>query len=454
MSNISPISGFLVAVADRGRSILGLPSDKESAQTATTIIDLCKQLLSSKGNASGLALSHEILESYQRLDEPQRDLFFEALSADFSADNDSVRAAAASFLEDGSSINLQALSSAVEPPRHQLISRLNQAPNATLQLIQMRADLLDRVKLNPSLKEIDADFSALFSSWFNGGFLELHSLDWSSPADRLENIMKYEAVHGMAGWDDLRDRIAPPDRLIYAFFHPRLGNEPLIFIEVALMAAMPSDIGSILTPKGEPIDPDTAKTAVFYSISNCQKGLRGIPLGSFLIKQVVEELKGKHPKLKEFVTLSPVPGFARWLSSSQNEDSDELPFLSDEVKEEVARLQSLSWTNDSEQSEGLSETVSALAAGYLLREKDSRGRPTNSVAKFHLGNGAGLERINWPADLSSNGVASALGLMVNYKYNLDQIEQYHEDFVQTGEVHVSSSIAKHEKTFDRYVGTK
>jgi len=449
MQSVSPISDFLVAVAGRGRSILGISADKDGMSSAESMVELCKQLLSSKGNASGLALAHEILSSYQNLDDGQKTDFFLSLRSEFSSDLEKVRTAATTFLKDGNANSLAGLTASVEPPRRQLISRLNQAPNATLQLIQMREDLLDRLRSKPELREIDTDFSVVFSSWFNGGFLELHSLDWSSPADMLENIMKYEAVHGMAGWDDLRDRIAPPDRLIYSFFHPRLGNEPLIFIEVALMPAMPAKIGDILSPDGEPTSPSDARTAVFYSISNCQKGLRGIPLGSFLIKQVVEELKSTYPKLKEFVTLSPVPGFAKWLDSwvdGANEES----FGGD--PEMLQSLKSKDWVGVESKESELTEMVSALAAGYLLREKDPRGRPTNSVAKFHLGNGASLDRINWPADMSKNGMGSSLGLMVNYKYNLDQIEQNHEDFVQTGEVHVSTNVAKVEKMFDRYVG--
>ncbi len=449
----SPFSEFLSAVAQRGRSIIGIRAPDELDISSSDVIALCHNLLSSKGDASGIALSFEILERYQLLDEGEKLKFFEGLADDFAADGAIVQQVARTYLDDPTPNNLGELSRATVPPRRNLIIRLNQAPNATFQLISMRSDLLDLLPDHPELKEVDRDFVTLFASWFNGGFLQLRSLDWKSPAEMLEKLMRYEAVHGMAGWSELRERIAPQDRLIFGFFHPRLGNEPLIFIEVALMKQMPSDIASILEPDAPPLDPASVRTAVFYSISNCQKGLRGIPLGSFLIKQVVEELKRGFPELKEFVTLSPVPGFGQWLrqliEKQNGEDSgSELPNTD---IEQLQQVMSVEWVSDETQIQPLKRVISAAAAHYLSAEKDSKNRPFDPVAKFHLGNGAKLERINWPADHSQNGVDTSFGLMVNYLYDLNEIEKNHEVFVKTGEVKVSSEVSSLAKTFDRSV---
>jgi malonyl-CoA decarboxylase len=453
MPTSSPFSEFLAAVAQRGRSIIGIGATSNGNISSRDVISLCHKLLSSNGEASGIALSFEILQRYQLLDEVEKLSFFQALHEQFAADSSLVMQAAKNYLDQPSSENLGALSRSVEPPRRKLIIRLNQAPNATLLLINMRADLLDFLPDNPELKDVDRDFATLFASWFNGGFLQLRNLDWTSPADMLEKLMRYEAVHGMDGWTDLRERIAPQDRLIYGFFHPRLGNEPLIFIEIALMKEMPSEISKILEPEAPPLDPASVRTAVFYSISNCQKGLRGIPLGSFLIKQVVEDLKKSFPELKEFVTLSPVPGFASWLkelAAADGREGTNFP-LSEKSRESLQQIIRGEWIADDTAIEPLKSVIAGAAAHYLAAEKDSQNRPKDPVAKFHLGNGARLERINWPADLSENGLNSSLGLMVNYLYRLNEIEKNHELFVRTGEVKVSSDVAALAKSFDKFV---
>lgn len=439
-------SDFFSAIAQRGRSIIGIRGDGKQQSSSDEIVELCNKLLSSNGEASGIALSFEILERYQLLDTEEKQKFFFELYQNFAAEPLAVQKAATAYLADPSLKNLGELSQLTEPTRRKLIIRLNQAPNATHLLIQMRGDLLDFLPNHPELKELDRDFVKLFASWFNGGFLQLRNLDWSSPAEMLEKIMHYEAVHGMAGWHELRDRIAPQDRLIYGFFHPRLGTEPLIFIEVALMKDMPAQIDEILLPSAPPLDPSDARTAVFYSISNCQKGLRGIPLGSFLIKRVVEDLKKQFPDLKDFVTLSPVPGFAKWLDRlSENKD------LPPELKHEFEKLMDGTWQNDNETAAEIKHTIEAAAAYYLSKEKDPKNKPADPVAKFHLGNGARLERVNWPADLSANGILNSYGLMVNYCYKLDEIERNHEMFVRTGKVKITTSVAAHVKAFDKAV---
>lgn len=449
-SSTRSISEFISAVAHRGRSIIGVSVSDRQKITSEDVADLCHQLLSSKGEASGIALSFEILSCYQQLDKDEKLRFFNRLIDEFSASPELVAKAAEEYLNDPSDKNLNRLTDVSEPSRRQLILRLNQAPNATLNLIKMREDLLGFLREYPDLADIDRDFSKLFRSWFNGGFLQLQRLDWSSSASILEKIIEYEAVHNMSGWGELRERLDPPDRHIYGFFHPRLNEEPLIFVEVALMANKPSQISAILDKERDFLPAETAKTAVFYSISNCQKGLRGIPLGSFLIKQVVQDLKDSYPSLKEYVTLSPVPSFANWINDLLRDHESDFQ-LSDDQKNQLEELKSLDWQSDPAVAQKLGNTVQAALAWYLTHQKNAKSEPKDPVARFHLGNGARLERINWPADISGHGIEQSYGAMVNYSYRLDDIEQNHEKFVESGEVSVSSSVARQSRTFDSYL---
>lgn len=412
--------------------------------TSEKVIELCHKLLSSKGEASGIALSFEILDCYQYLPTKEKSLFFKALLSEFSAQKDLAVNAAQAYLESPSDSNLALLSEISEPMRRRLILRLNQADNATLLLIKMREDLLEFIKDDPSLIDVDTDFKKLFTSWFNGGFLNLKRLDWSSSASILEKIIRYEAVHNMSGWNDLRKRLDPPDRHIYGFFHPRLKEEPLIFVEVALTADKPKEIGFILEDERQILDADSAKTATFYSISNCQKGLRGIPLGSFLIKQVVEDLREAFPALEEFVTLSPIPGFSKWLNNLLNDETIALP---SDTRFALLRLKNGDWLKDDNEISNISSVVHSAIAFYITLQKDRHKLPQDSVAKFHLGNGAQLERTNWPSDLSQTGLKKSFGAMVNYSYRLNEIEKNHERFVEKGEIAVSSTISRSARSF-------
>ena len=452
MPNTSSFSEFLFSIASRGRSIIGLATKGKQAISSSEVIKLCHQLLSSKGEASGIALSNEILTRYGAMAEEEKTQFFTALNDEFSANISAIEKAAKQFLDDPSRKNIGRLSDAAEPTRRQLIIRLNLAPNATQLLINMRADLLDRLPKSPDLNEVDKDFIKLFSSWFNGGFLQLSKMNWDSPASLLEKVIQYEAVHGMSGWGDLKERIAPADRLIYGFFHPRLNSEPLIFIEIALTKDMPSKISGILNADRMRLDPQSAETAVFYSISNCQKGLRGVPLGSFLIKQVVEDLKKSFPSLKEFVTLSPIPGFAEWLKNLVTDQAQMKHVqLTPTAQKQLSQLAELGWLPKEEQSEELKAFVFSAIAWYLSQEKNNRALPVDPVAKFHLGNGARLERINWPADLSAQGLKNSYGAMVNYSYRIDEIEQNHERFVENGEINLSPDATRWVKTFGKFI---
>jgi len=298
---------------------------------------------------------------------------------------------------------------------------------------------MDAMQRRDDLAAVDADFVHLFATWFNRGFLVLRRIDWSSPASILEKIIRYEAVHEIENWDDLRRRIDPPDRRCYAFFHPALVDEPLIFVEVALTRALPDAIAPILAANREPVPVESATTAVFYSISNCQRGLGGVSFGHFLIKQVVEEISRELPRLNTFVTLSPVPRFAEWL---KRERGNEQSLMSADDRASLNLLDAPLWWQDEATVTHLREPMMRAAANYFVHARSRARLPFDPVARFHLGNGARLERINWPGDLSERGIKQAYGLMVNYLYDLGEIEQNHEAYAEHRTIVTSSAIRK------------
>ena len=335
---------------------------------------------------------------------------------------------------------------ASEPRRQELFRRLNLAPGGTAALVRMREQLMDALDHRDDLGAVDEDFVHLFSSWFNRGFLVLRRIDWSTPAIVLEKIIRYEAVHAIHDWNDLRRRIDPPDRRCYAFFHPALVDDPLIFVEVALTRDIPGAIAPILAPEREVSDPDRARTAVFYSISNCQRGLAGVSFGNFLIKQVVEDICRDLPKLNTFVTLSPVASFASWLARERADDNSIA--LSAADRQAFAALETPDWWRNEETAAALKEPMLRAAAWYYLRAKNKRGQPADAVARFHLGNGARLERLNWLGDTSERAMKQAHGFMVNYLYDLDDIEKNHEAFAENRTVVASSAVQRHLRTVE------
>jgi malonyl-CoA decarboxylase len=300
--------------------------------------------------------------------------------------------------------------------------------------------LLDEMRNHPELDLFDRDFRHLFASWFNRGFLVLSRIDWTTPANILEKIIRYEAVHAISDWDDLRRRLAPPDRRLYAFFHPAIGDEPLIFVEVALTAAIPDAIQPLLAPERAALAPAQATTAVFYSISNAQRGLAGVSFGHFLIKQVVEDLKREWPRLQYFVTLSPVPGFAAWLKRERANEASNLIDL--EAQRALALTDHAGWSDKAAAREAVARALKPIAAHYFLHAKATGNRALDPVARFHLGNGARLERLNFFGDRSEAGLKNSLGLMVNYLYDLERIEQNHEAYANRGEIAASPAIKR------------
>src|SRR5512139_46609 len=301
-----------------GPGIIGNLMRLVGRSNAQDLVKLADALLSERGESSGVALAGELLYAYASRTSEQRIDFLLKLAGRFGADRARLDRAIDRYRNDPSAANGIALHVAAESRRQELLRRLNLAPGGTEQLVRMREDVLGAAVVHPELEPVDADFQHLFASWFNRGFLELKRIDWNMPALVLERIIRYEAVHEITSWDDLRRRIDPDDRRCFAFFHPRLPGEPLIFVEVALAREMPEAIAPLLAAERRPIAARRATTAVFYSISNCQDGLRGVPLGNFLIKQVVEVLKRELPGLRTFVTLSPVPGFMGWLSRERS----------------------------------------------------------------------------------------------------------------------------------------
>ena len=363
-----------------------------------SIEDLAQDLLGSHGEVSGSTLARLILDRFVEMNTDEKLTFFAFMTHALDIDARAVRDTLKTYQDAPSKQSYRAFAKASEPARQELTRRLNQVPGATGQLVAMRKDLLRFLRDNPTLEPLDVDFQHLFSSWFNRGFLVLRPINWSSPAEILEKIIEYEAVHAIDSWDDLRRRLQPSDRRCFGFFHPAMAGEPLIFVEVALTKGIPNSVQDLLADGRDPIDAEDADTAVFYSISNCQAGLAGISFGNSLIKQVAADLSRDLPSLENFVTLSPIPGLSKWLKAAE-------PMISPDVCEQ------------------------ALAAHYLLEAKRPDGMPLDPVARFHLGNGAMVHAVHAGADVSENGMAQSNGAMVNYLYDLSKVTTNHEQFV-------------------------
>lgn len=425
-------------------------SEKErSAAALKDLQQLCDRLLSEAGTANSAAIATEVVETYAKLSQSSRLAFFEFLDAELAPDTQQVLRAARAYADRQDADRVLELQRVVEPPRQELIRRINRAPGGTAAIIAMRRDLLHVLPEHARLRAVDSDFTHLLSSWFNPGFLNLQQVDWSSSAALLEKIIHHEAVHAIKDWTDLRRRLQP-DRRCFAFFHPQLPGEPLIFVEVALLNAIPRSIEQLIgdrVPGQASIPP---RVAAFYSISNCEPGLRGVSLGNFLIKRVAQQLQAEMPTLRRFCTLSPIPGLHPWLTTI---DAGTLPEtwparLRTRVAAALATLR-LRYGKD---LETLAHAVAnrslpaddqarlaECTAAFLARVSGTLHG--DGVARFHLDNGARLERVNVNADLSPKGLRESWGVMVNYLYDLGAIEANHERFVR-GEVVSSRQIAK------------
>ncbi len=447
------------SIAERGRAVAapGVPVAVDRACL------LAEALLSERGEASGAAVAHELQSVLGELDGDGLAGFLRFLAGGFLPDPERLQAQARAYLADPSAAAAAALAQAAEPPRQELLRRMNLAPGGTGTLVALRRTMLGMLRREPTLKPLDDDLRHLFSSWFNRGFLELRRIDWQTPAAVLEKLITYEAVHEITGWEDLRRRLAP-DRRCFGFFHPALPGEPLIFVEVALVEGLATAVQPLLAPESDDAvaRARAADTAIFYSISNCEDGLRGVSFGNFLIKQVVEELRAECPALTRFATLSPVPGFRRWLESRlaaladpdgrlELSEADRAELLrplakaEGEVESSLATLLAeappatdppieMQWWQDPQRQQRLRPALLRLCACYLTQGGLTAKHAMDPVARFHLGNGARLERINWMGNSAARGLAESYGIMVNYLYDPATIETNHEAFVRDGTV--------------------
>ena len=418
-----------------------LAPSRAAERAARRAIELCHALISERGEVSGARVAREALAAYRGLDAAAAALFFDLLATEFSPDPRVVERCAQAYREESSQANLILLQQAVEPPRQELFRRLNMAPGGTASLVDMHRQVLHDLGANPQWLGTQADLTHLLRSWFNRGFLSMQRIDWRTSALVLEKLIQYEAVHQIQGWNDLRRRLQA-DRRCYAFFHPALPEEPLIFIEVALTRGMSARVQPLLDPESPVLDPASADSAMFYSITNCQQGLRGVSFGNFLIKQVVEDLGRELPRLKSFATLSPIPGLRAWLAS--------LPRALERhpAQAEISRLASVfeapRWFEDESLSKTLREKLLPLAAHYLLFAKEGQ-EPLDPVARFHLVNGARMERLNWLGDVSPTGMWQSAGMMVNYVYRLNDVDANHETYARDHTIVASRRVEQRAK---------
>ena len=397
---------------------------------------MVKSLLRIKGEASAIKLAHEVLQRYAEADESGQRAFFSLLRDELGPDESRLGGAIAAYQSEPGGERYLELLDAVEPSRQELIRILNWAPHGTSSLIRMRADLLQHTREDATLKLVDYDFRHLLASWFNRGFLELRRIDWNTPAFILEKLIHYESVHEITDWADLQRRLAS-DRRCFAFFHPQLPDEPLIFVEVALTRGLVTDIDDVLRDSPPEDDDDAPDTAIFYSINNCQVGLQGISFGNFLIKQVADELAEEIGSLKHFATLSPIPGLRRWLDPIRRTGLDERFTRSD--YDALAALDQAQWWREVDAVKRLKPVLMKACARYLLEEK--RGdEPADPVARFHLSNGARIEQINWLGDTSEQRLQQSYGILVNYVYDRRAVIKNHEAYVAKGRVAASSSV--------------
>jgi len=433
----STLGKLLLKMSDLGLETLNLLQGRRNQNLAETLCELCQTVLQLKGEAASVVLAGEILHHYQGASDADKVHFFSLLYERFGADPEQVQHAVATWQQAQDQSALQALAQACDSPRLELLRNLNTAPGGTLALIGMRADLQGLGGDDKACAVVAHDLLRLFRGWFNRGFLELRDIDWRTPALVLEKLIQYESVHAIQGWPDLRRRLER-DRRCYGFFHPALPDEPLIFVEAALTVGISDNIAALLQQAAPDEDQPAPDTAVFYSINNCLAGLRGVSFGNFLIKQVIEHLAAAAPHITRYVTLSPVPGFLRWLGSNPA-PLQQLPDLQRAAVESL--LVAAPVPEALATSALLQESLPRLCAQYLVEAK-SRERPADPVARFHLGNGARLERINWLADSSENGLQQSAGLMVNYIYDRKTLARNHEAYEELGEITCSAAIRK------------
>jgi len=449
----------------RWQNIAGTDYDAEAASTRPDLPEDDRERLRRQmreclegrgGEVSARARSAALGRAYLALDTNGRERFLKLLADDFDVvepDLDAAMAAlhAAADVDERRKARRQ-LRQALESPRSKLLTQFNSLPEGVKFLVNMRADLQPMLKRDPSLLLLEDDLRALLATWFDVDFLELRRITWDTASGALlEKLIAYEAVHPIENWNDIKDRL-DYDRRYFAYFHPRMPNEPLIFVEVALVDGMADNVQALLDPAAPVQDPEEANTAIFYSINNAQRGLDGISFGNFLIKRVVDRLSHEFPKIKTFATLSPIPGFVNWLKADVAE-GDAALLLPAERKALTAAgidkgakawlkdaVESTAWAEDEAVAKALRAPLLRLCARYLVREKRPSGTALDPVAHFHLSNGARMERLNWMGDRSPRGLRQSAGIMINYRYDLAKIDAHHEGYRSSGKRAISSAV--------------
>ena len=438
-------------IVDMARVALNKNQRYENREVLKSLIHDC--IYAKGGDVSARARTVELGTVYLDLSREGRETFHDILAIDFDIDRQDLDEKIKALQKTSDPAEVMraeiSLKNALTPPRMSLLKQFSSLPNGIKFLIDMRADILPKASADQHLNKLSLDIREILGSWVDIGLLDLQEITWNSPAALLEKLIAYEAVHEIRSWDDLRKRL-DSDRLCFAFFHNKMESEPLVFVEVALVNKLSTNIQELLNKEDEKIDPEKATTAIFYSISNTQPGLAGISLGNFLIKTVVKKLSDDYSQIKQYATLSPVPGFRKWLAPklASGEEDILLPKEIDIIKGlyscanaalQLEETLAADWYRDPDKTALAKPILTRLCARYLLQER-AGDRALDQVANFHLANGARLERLNWIADLSENGMKRSYGVMVNYHYKLSEIENNHEEYVTKIKIAASRSV--------------
>ena len=427
---------IISSIADAGQKLFSIKNIKKN--DLESIISLCDDLISNKGAAFGITVARDVTNLYQTLSTENKLLFFKKVNEKYKPNHTKVDEAIEIYKKTQNDKNLYNLFFVSEGRRRELFRRMNLSPNGISTIVSLREDLLKILNKNQELKGLDNDLRELFKSWFNPGFLKLEKITWDTKAAILEKIMKYERVHKIKDMDELKRRLGE-DRRFFSYFHPALDDEPLIFVQVALTNGLGKSIQEIMKPhtKGE----KQYDTATFYSISNCHEGLSRVTLGNFLIKRVIYEIQEELPHIKNFGTLSPIPGFVEWFSYLEE----------NKIKKIIGKVpyENISYLKASNLKIGDSrialnkDTIIKLIGHYLINEKNHKGLPINDVCRFHLGNGAIVDNIIVNANISEVGFSRSFGVMVNYLYELKNIEKNHEDYINNKKINFSDKLKKY-----------
>jgi len=411
----------------KSRAGFGL-ADKTSVSVGNNPKEMITSVMTTVGEVSSIAYADHFLRLFDKMNVSEKQALFLAVANELDIDINLLNSALEAYSKEPNEASFTQVSLAAEPAWTELLRRLNATAHGTVRLVKMRAELLSIIRTDASLARLDVSFRALLRNWFSPSFLVLRPIDWNTPANILEKIIAYEAVHEITSWDNLRSRLAPDDRRCFAFFHPSMEDEPLIFVEVALTKKIPGSINSVLETDRDMLNATDSSCAIFYSISNCQKGLAGISFGNFLIKQVAQALQREYPNLKNFLTLSPVPTLSSWLEKTEPDT--------------LAEFAEIDWANASGEDE---QKLLEAAGRYFLNSSRKDKQPNDPVARFHLGNGAILDRINIAGNLSQRGLSESFGIMVNYRYDLPNVEKNHEAYAKEQKIEISQDVKKHLK---------